>query len=126
MSCATWNWILRITLAVALIFPVVLLAFAEEYTPSQIADAIYKAEGREKATFAYGIRSVSYKDKKEARQICINSIKNNYYRWVKVGKPMGFLEYMSLRYCPIGCENDRGTNKYWVRNVKYWLAKKGE
>lgn len=38
-----------------------------------------------------------------------------------------FIRSLSKRYCPIGCENDNGTNKNWERNVNYWYNKlKGE
>lgn len=94
------------------------VAFGEEFIPDEIADAIFMAEGGYGADYLYGIRSIPYEDEAEARQICINSIRNNYKRWDKQGD---FLEFMSRRYCPIGADNDTGTNKYWVKNVKYFL-----
>lgn len=98
-------------------------AHAENYSINEVADAIYKAEGGSSADFLYGIRSVPYKDEAEARHICINSIKNGYKRWIKAGKPMGFLEHFSQRYCPPKAHK---LNVNWVGNVKYWLVRNRE
>jgi len=32
----------------------------------------------------------------------------------------------SRRYCPIGCDNDNGTNQYWLKNVRYFIKKEKE
>ena len=34
-----------------------------------------------------------------------------------------FIESLGNRYCPIGCDNDNGTNKHWIKNVKFWFYK---
>jgi hypothetical protein len=91
------------------------------YTDTQIVNAIYKAEGGAKATYAYGIRSVKYSTVAEARRICFNTVRNNRKRFAKQSKYTDFLEFLASRYCPVGCDNDRGTNKYWVKNVRYFL-----
>lgn len=85
--------------------------------------AIFQAEGGYKAKYLYGIRSVPYKDEAEAKQICLNTIRNNRKRYKEYGhkKYDTFLEFLASRYCPIGCNNDNGTNKYWLKNVKYFL-----
>lgn len=93
------------------------------YTNEQIANAIFMAEGGHKAQYAYGIRSVKYSTIAEARRICINTIRNNRIRFAKQNKYKDYLSFLASRYCPIGCDNDRGTNKYWVKNVKYYLQK---
>lgn len=94
---------------------------AHAYTDEQIVNAIFKAEGGAKATYAYGIRSVKYSSVAEARRICFNTIRNNRKRFLKQSKYKDFLEFLASRYCPVGCDNDRGTNKYWIKNVRYFL-----
>jgi hypothetical protein len=91
------------------------------YTDTQIVNAIYKAEGGAKATYAYGIRSVKYSTVAEARRICFNTVRNNRKRFAKQSKYTDFIDFLASRYCPVGCVNDRGTNKYWVKNVRYFL-----
>lgn len=91
------------------------------YSDEQIVNAIYQAEGGAKATYAYGIRSVKYSSVAEARRICFNTVRNNRKRFAKQTKYTDFLEFLASRYCPIGCDNDRGTNKYWLKNVRHFL-----
>ena len=81
-----------------------------------IVNAIYKAEGGDKAQFAYGIRSVKYKSVSEARKICYNTVSNNYLRWKKAKTKEDFLEYLSKVYCPFDHE-------VWLKNVRYFLDK---
>lgn len=78
----------------------------------RLADAIYHAEGGRRARVPYGIISVKVRDAAHARQVCINSISNNWHRWNGVGDFIGF---MSLRYCPVGEGN---TN--WRKNVRWF------
>lgn len=91
------------------------------WTDSQLADAIFKAEGGYKAKYLYGIVSVRYKDEAEARQICLNTVRNNRKRFLKQDKYSDYLDFLASRYCPVGCDNDNGTNKYWIKNVKFFL-----
>ena len=93
-------------------------AYAGDYTDTQIVEAIYKAEGGNKATWLYGIRSVSYDTPQEARRICFNSVRNNRKRWIKAGKPESFIVFMGRRYCP---PKAHAKNSNWVRNVTYFL-----
>ncbi len=93
------------------------------YTDNQIADAIFKAEGGYKATYLYGIRSVKYSDEADARRICKNTIRNQRRRHDNHDCGLTFIECLSKRYCPIGAKNDpKGLNKYWLRNVAYYLT----
>ena len=96
---------------------------AMTYPAEKIVDAIYLAEGGSKAQFLYGIRSVRYTGALEARQICLNTVRNQYkrHRAHTCGKP--YMQCLADRYCPIGCDNDTGTNKYWLKNVMYFLTK---
>lgn len=83
------------------------------YSNDQIANAIFKAENSVK--YPYGILT-KYKHT-TPRQACLNTI-IHARRDFKGGD---FIEFLGSRYCPINCENDNSTNKYWVRNVKYFL-----
>jgi len=93
--------------------------FAQDYTDSQIADAIYLAEGGAKTSHPYGILA-KYKHT-TPRQACLNTIQSAKKRFTKQTKEKDFIHFLSLTYCPVGCNNDNGTNKYWERNVKYFL-----
>ena len=109
---------------------ILLLALpAYAYTPlpdgvaNKYADAIYRVEGGEKATYAYGIRSVHYATTNEARAICIRTVKNNYIRWQKAGCTNNYEEFLAARYCPIGADNDpKGLNRNWLNNFQIGRA----
>lgn len=95
------------------------------YTNDQIADAIFLAEGGYKAQYLYGIRSVKYHGYKQARQICLNTIKNNRKRYKDYGykKYNTYLEFLASRYAPLNCNNDpNNLNRYWLTNVRYFLT----
>lgn len=92
------------------------------YTDEQIANAIYKAEGANKATYPYGIRSISCEGLNECHQVCLNTIRNNRRRFKNQNKYKDYLEFLASRYCPIGASNDpKGLNQYWLKNVRYFL-----
>jgi len=98
--------------------------FGDEIDDIKLCNAIFKAEGGYKATYLYGIRSIKYKDEAEARQICLNTIRNNRKRYAKYGhkKYDTYLEFLASRYCPVGAINDpTGLNKHWLKNVKFFL-----
>ena len=99
---------------------------ADEIDDVKLCNAIYKAEGGAKAQYLYGIRSVKYDTPEEARRICMNTIRNNRKRYADYGyKTHGtYLEFLQSRYCPIGCDNDRGENRFWIKNVKYFQGAK--
>ena len=94
---------------------------SSSYTDEEIADAIFEAEGGFNATYLYGIRSVHYSDIDEARKICLNTIHNNRIRFKNQNRYTDYLCFLASRYCPIGADNDTGTNKYWLKNVRYFL-----
>jgi len=114
----------RAAAALVILFLTGSTAFAE--TDTEIVTAIYKAEGGEKATYLYGIRSVNYDTPEEARRICFNTVRNNRVRFANQDKYNDYLEFLASRYCPIDCDNDTGTNKYWLKNVRYFLDKNKE
>lgn len=89
-----------------------------ENDANRIADAIYLAEGGPKARVPYGILSMKVRDKSHARQICLNTIQNNYRRWKTSGSKEPFLDFLANRYCP---PTDSVGNKNWKRNVRAFL-----
>ena len=91
-----------------------------EVNVEKLADAIFLAEGGYKATYLYGIRSVSYDSEAEARQICIRTIRNNFKRFNNQTKYSDYLAFLGSRYAPTkNCDNDpRGLNNHWVKNVR--------
>lgn len=98
------------------------LAFAStpEYF-NKIVDSIYLAEGGSKAKVPYGILSVKVSSKEEARRVCYNTVRNNWKRWEKAGRPGTYLEFLAKRYAPIGAKNDPwGYNKNWLKNVSFY------
>ncbi|MGZ4963960.1 MAG: hypothetical protein ACXWC8_15490 [Limisphaerales bacterium] len=94
-----------------------------EQESNRIADAIYLAEGGPKARVPYGILSVKVRDKDHARQICLNTIQNNYRRWLSNGRNNTFLDFLGDRYCP---PSDSADNRNWKRNVRSVLNSSSE
>ena len=95
---------------------------------TEIAQAIYFAEGGAKAKVPYGILSVKVRDEAEARQVCLNTIRNNRVRWQKAGAKGDYLEFLARRYAPVvGATNDpQGLNRNWLRNVRHFLNRTKE
>ena len=81
------------------------------YTDKELAQAIFLAEGGDKAQHLYGIVSVEYKDKAEARQICLNTIRNQRKRHAKHDCGKDYLTCLRDRYCPLNAENDPNRGK---------------
>lgn len=90
------------------------------YTSSEIANAIKLAENSR--NHPYGVMLPSCRAGREAfcRRACIRTIDHAKRDF---GGEGDFIEFLSRRYAPIGCENDNGTNKYWSKNVKFFLMK---
>ncbi len=120
-----WNWIVLALVTLLLLFLSIFKGMARaddwtSFTNDQIANAIYKAEGGEKAKVPYGILSVKVKDSQEARRVCINTIRNNRVRFAKQSKYSDFIEFLGSKYCPVSAHK---LNKNWVKNVKSILRK---
>ena len=98
---------------------------AEDYskfTDEQIVWAIGKAENSVK--YPYGVKSIETRGNIEyAKRICLNSVRNGRARWIKANKPCDLVDFISRRYCPVNAPDDNGTNKFWARNVKFFLDK---
>lgn len=85
---------------------------------NQVVDAIYMAEGGERAKKPFGILSVPCSDYGDCRKVCFNTVRNNYFRWIDAGRPGEYLEFLAKRYAPVGAENDpSGLNRNWLKNV---------
>lgn len=93
-----------------------------QYSNDAIANAIYKAEGSEKAKKPYGILSVPCEGEKDCRKICLNTIRNQRIRHAKHDCGFTYLECLSRRYAPISAKNDPlMLNQFWLGNVTYFL-----
>lgn len=90
-----------------------------EPTDNDIVDAIYIAEGGQKAKIPYGILSVQTKD---PRQICLNTVRNHRRRHSAHQCGLDFITCLGNRYCPP--QADPQGNKNWIRNVKKLLEGK--
>lgn len=80
-----------------------------------LLSAIDRAEGGNKARKPYGVLSTPVKDKADARQIALNTVKNNYQRWNAAGKPGDYISFLASRYVP--ASDDPVGHKNWVKNV---------
>lgn len=101
-----------------------------EISPAEvdaITDAIYQAEGGPKTRHPFGVLSVKCDGYQDCRRICRNTVRNNHKRWLAAGQPDEFLAYLQRRYAPTqGATNDpTGSNRFWLKNVRYFLAKAG-
>ena len=82
---------------------------------AEIANAIYRIEGGDKARVPYGILSVKVKSREDARRICCNTVRNNYVRWQKAGAKGDYRLYLADVYCPKS--SDPKGNKNWRNNI---------
>lgn len=104
---------------------IVILCLHLSTTTSNIADAIYKAEGGDNTRYPYGIMSINtYGNKEKARRICENTINNNFIRWSKAGSNGCYLDYLADVYCPVSA--DSVGNKNWKVNMHFLLNKTNE
>jgi len=102
-----------------ILFGMVLITYAQDIDVEKLANAIFKAENS--ISHPYGIMT-KYAHT-TPRQACINTIKSALKRFNAQTKEKDFIHFLSLTYCPIGADNDNGTNKFWERNVKYFYMK---
>lgn len=100
----------------SLAFLILLASNALALDADRIANAIYKVEGGSKAKAPYGILSIKVSSGHQARQICINTIKNNHTRWINAGRPGKYLDFLADRYCPKA--HDPVGNRNWKRNIR--------
>ena len=86
----------------------------------RLADSIYRAEGAEKAKKPFGILSIPCEGYEECRQICLNTLKNNFKRWEASSKKKPYLEFLAERYAP---RKAHPLNTNWLKNVRYFYNK---
>lgn len=85
----------------------------------KIVDAIYKIEGGARTRHPFGILSVACNGYSDCRRVCLATVKNNFRRWEKAGRPGDYLEFLARKYAPIGAENDPGNlNRNWLKNLR--------
>lgn len=113
--------LIGVVICFAIFCVIVVWAGADNWTDTEIADAIYKTEGGAKAKVPYGILSVKVKNEAEARRVCLNTIRNQRKRHASHQCGKEFLDCLSDRYCPPSV--DPKGNKAWKRNMRYFLAK---
>ena len=92
-------------------------------TIDELCDAIYLAEGGSRTNHPYGIMK-KFK-KTSPREACKNTIRSAIKRYYASGQKGCFVAYLQKTYAPINCDTDNGTNRYWTRNVLFFLNKKG-
>lgn len=92
----------------------------------KICKAIYRTEGGNHAKYLYGIRSVHYRDKAEAREICLRSIAHRQREYKEFGYRLYpcFIEYLQSKYCPATRRNPMQGER-WIKNVTYFYYKQG-
>lgn len=78
---------------------------------NRIVDAIWVAEGGNKARVPFGILSVSVSGYKSARSVCYRTVQNTHDRWIDDGMRGDFITFLGSRYCPFEPET-------WVKNVR--------
>ena len=81
----------------------------------RMVSVIYRIEGGEATRWPYGIKSVKCADKAEAKRVCENTVRNNWVRWHKAGKPGSFTVFLANRYCPVAA--DANGNARWIANM---------
>ncbi len=104
------------------------LEASENYTNTQIVNSIFHIEGGLRAQYAYGIRSIKYKNIVEARRICYNTVRNNRKRYAQYGykKFPDFISFLQSRYCPTRGKLSRAEkrlNKFWLSNLRRQLKR---
>ena len=102
--------------------------YALDYTDTAIVDAIYIIEGKTKAAYLYGIRSVHYRDAADARAICLRTVRNNRKRYADYGYKQypNFLAFLASRYCPVRgklSQAEKKLNGHWLPNLRRQLTK---
>ena len=106
------NFFAAALLMMTILFPAP--ARAEDF--GKIVDAIWVIEGGTRAKVPYGILSVKCSSKEECRRICFNTVRNNFRRWEKAGRPGQYLDFLADRYCPSSV--DPVGNRNWKSNIK--------
>lgn len=93
------------------------------YSLNQWCHAIYLAEGGSHTRHPYGV--LAHYRHTTPLEACQNTVRHKWHDYLKLTvqtrQEVTFLNYLTNKYCPVGCDNDIGTNKNWSKNVNYWL-----
>jgi hypothetical protein len=111
-------YILAVALVALMLIPIIGFAL-QDWSPTyveRLADAIYRAEGGDKAHQPYGIETIKCDTEAKCRRICKNTIINHAKRHSTHCCGDDFLTCLAKRYCPPNWKN-------WLSNVKYFLEK---
>ena len=111
---------MKTTILILLLSAVGVFAGIDTNYQTRIANAIYKVEGGAKTRFPYGIKSIKTRN---PRQVCLNTIANNFNRWQRAGSHGDFLDFLGDVYCPASA--DKRGNENWKRNIHKLLKTKG-
>lgn len=87
---------------------------------NKIADAIYQIEGGKSTKYPYGIKSIRTRGDNHARQICLNTIRNNFERWQNQRAQNNYFYFLADKYCP-RIVDSRG-NRNWRNNIVKMLG----
>ncbi len=85
------------------------------YDSRKIADAIWVAEGGNRARVSHGILAVPVRNAAQARAVCLRTIRHAWTDWLAAGRPGDFLDFLGDRYCPPSA--DPVGNRHWKHNV---------
>lgn len=115
-------WVLIVAVIVGIMIYLALTDDAHAATPeyfNKVVDAIYIAEGGAKAIKPFGILSVPCEGYADCRKVCYNTVRNNWRRWEKAGRPGEYLDFLGNRYAP---PQAHPLNKNWIPNVRRILG----
>ena len=124
------RWI-GIFIMALIILTILFVAFApaEEFTDTQIVNAIYMAEGGPHATYPFGIRSVYCSGYMECRKVCERTVKHyrrEYQERCIDQRHESFISYLQRHYCPTNghlSRSEERLNKNWIKNINFFLHK---
>lgn len=102
------------------LFALLLAALPVQAQPdmNRLLDAVWKAEGGEKARFPYGITTVRVKSPNHARQIARRTLT----RALSERPDLPWIEATARVYCP--AKTDSQGHKNWKKNVWFFYNKK--
>lgn len=110
----------KLKILILIILSCSFITSASEVYINKVVDAIYLAEGGEKAKKPYGILSVPCNSKEEGRVICYNTVKRRYQIWQSEGAKGDFITFLGKKYAPVKASQ---LNNNWVKNVSYYVRK---
>lgn len=95
--------------------------------PESLLQAIYRAEGGEKAKAPYGLIHSSWcmDEPGWCKYYANEVIRVHRKRWERAGNPGDWIEYLGSKWAPTQGVSDweSSYNKNWIRNVRFFLNK---